>query len=169
MKKRLFALLISGMIAAALLTASVHAENIGGLDFDIPEEWEMYDATVDEASAQYTYTCGKETVLIAVVSIPEEHRAASNAYNDTVLSCDGLFSDYEGYYLMTNINTNTDTNLSRAQECVYKDDEWYYANLVGQNTGEYTVTLLYIAPTRSPQTQIVPFGNIVSNTIVEVQ
>lgn len=146
------------------------ADTIGGIEFDIPEEWEIVDEMTEGSFEQTVYSFGNEAIVISVMPVSEDDPVT--AYNEAIYDCENVFGENEGFYLMTNIEaTSSDTGcLSRAQECVYMDsDKWCYGNLIGQNNGSHAITLIYSAPTNIEHSQITPFGNIVSQIISGVE
>ena len=149
-----------------LFATPVQADTIGGIEFDIPEEWTLEQSDENDDLAQNTYTCDNQAVMITVV--PIDSTIGSNAYNVYVYDCDTVFGDKDGYYLMTDIKEKDENdNLSLVQECVYgSESDWFYATIVGKNNGESVISMVYTAASAEAHSETNNFWTIVNEKVI---
>ena len=97
----------------------MYADTIGGIDFDIPEEWELVQTDEDESLSTNYYSFDGEVVVVMVhdlTSIEDVDPIISNLY---VLDCDDVYGSKDGYYLMTDEREEFDGLAAVSQECVF--------------------------------------------------
>ena len=145
------------------ISVQANAATINGIDFYIPDTWELVHETEDGATVAYNH--GDE-----YVTIPVQEQSASTAELEglLIIDCDTVLGEYEGYYLMTNEREEKDGHLIAAQECVYKMDggDWFYAYSGSRFYDDHIEVILYQAPTDSSREMFYDFGILFNDHIV---
>ena len=150
------------IVFVLLLATIAPADTINGIDFDIPEEWQI----ADTGDSQNVYVYNNEVVAIAVLGADWDSEESKILNNLQLLDCESSFGENEGFYLMSDISEKSDEGfLTHIQECVFKNDGWLYGYLLAKNTGDAAITMFYLAPTNEEHKQITNFINL-SNTLI---
>lgn len=160
---------VSILISILLISSfTSYAETINGIDFDIPEDWQLVDSSDDNFSSR-TYSCDNQVIMITVGGVPSddvEMQALNNLY---LLYCNSVFGEYDGFYLMTDDSIKSDEGfLTKAQECVYHGDGWYYTYLCGVNTGNAAISFAYVALSVDDHSRIREFFDLANDFIPDL-
>ena len=151
-----------------LIPTYARADNINGVEFDIPETWQLSDVKDHDSILIYLYTYGDEAITIMVGGKAYDNPDLASLNNLILLDCDTVYGEKENYILLTNMSEKTDDDLlTRYQECVYCEDQWYYIHLIATNTGSSAISMVYLSPTLSDQDQMMAFRLLASNYIPE--
>lgn len=150
-------IVILGILFSIMMTTYVMAENINGIEFDIPEAWELANSETVNNTVQNIYTYDNEIIVINIEdnsSLDDDMKILCDL---TLLDCDSIYGEYEGYYLMTDESFKSDENyLNKLQECVFFDEnsKWTYVYMASGNTGNANISILYCSPTIINHTQL---------------
>lgn len=151
-----------------LFSISSKAETVNGVDFDIPEDWQLVDSSDDNFSSR-TYSCDNQVIMITVGGVQSndvEMQALNNLY---LLDCNSVFGEYDGFYLMTDESVKSDDGfLTKTQECVYQGDGWYYTYLCGVNTGNAAISFAYVALSVDDHSRIREFFDLANDFIPDL-
>lgn len=149
------------LVMCIAATSPMYADTINGIDFEIPEEWELIQSDEDESILTNYYSFSDEVVAIMVQdlsTIADADKTLSNIY---VLNCDEVYGEKDGYYLMTDERQEIDGLANVAQECVFNNSgEWKYVYLASKSFGDHIETIVYQSPTTSYREAFPHFGQL---------
>lgn len=161
-------LLVTVALLSLALVAPAQADMIGGIEFDIPEDWTLASANSDDRYEQNIYYFNNEAVIITVHDISDMEELKS-ACNLMLIGCDDVLSEEDGFYLMSDLSEDDENGLTtNIQECVYYDlDEWHYGFSGARNTGDALLSFIYTAPTIGDTSQMGTFLALMNPYIFE--
>lgn len=160
MKKGIFA----GIAMVFMLALPAQAEIINGVEFEIPDNWTLVNQTEEDDAVMNYYTYEEEIFTVCVHKIG----VAADVGDLFLLDLADAFTEYDGFYLMTDERTeNTDGHSTLFQEFVYKNDDWYYCVSGSRNKGDYIVTLAYQKKTTALQQDYYNFLVLFNDHILE--
>lgn len=159
--------IIAGIAMIFMLALPAQAENINGVEFEIPDNWTLVNQTEENDAVMNYYTYEEEIFTICVHN-PGDAVIKTDVGDLFLLDVADAFSEYDGFYLMTDERTkNADGHSTLFQEFVYKNNDWYYCVSGSRNKGDYIVTLAYQKQTTALQQDYYNFLVLFNDHILE--
>lgn len=141
--------IILALFVGLLMSTTAQADIINGIEFSIPEEWTLSKTDEGDMTINY-YTYGEDIVSICVQDVSNLPEGSDAIVNSFLMDCENVYSEKEGFYLMSDDQRETDGLKTLIQDCVFiDDDEWHYVFIGSRNWGKYTVSVVYYTPTFS--------------------